>query len=353
MTTYAEAIRQALVAEMERDDKVYLIGQGVPDDVGVYGTTKGLQEQFGKNRVFDMPVSENGMTGVAIGSALAGMRPVMVHNRMEFAMLAMDQICNQAAKWHYMFGGQQSVPLVIRLIVGRGWGQGPQHSQSLHAWFSHIPGLKVVAPATPRAAKGLLIAAIRDPNPVIFIEHRWLHPTEGEVGADDYAFPIGVAQHMRLGDDITIITSSYSTVEAMKAADMLASDGIGADVIDLCTLSPRDDKCIFSSVKHTHNLLVVDQGFLSCGYAADVVAVAAVTENCFDALQAAPARITLPDAPTPTTRALTNYYYPNTLLIYNKVRQMLGLQYSLDSYADVEPGDKTLDVPDLSFRGPF
>ncbi|MBI1870547.1 MAG: alpha-ketoacid dehydrogenase subunit beta [Chlamydiae bacterium] len=172
---FFEAIREATTLCMESNPSVYIMGLGVPDPKGIFGTTSGLQEKFGNGRVMDMPVSENGMTGVAIGSALVGMRPILTHQRIDFAMLAMEPMVNQAAKWHYMFGGEAHVPLVVRLIIGRGWGQGPQHSQSLQSWFAHVPGLKVVMPVTPYDAKGLLISSIEDNNPVIFIEHRWLH----------------------------------------------------------------------------------------------------------------------------------------------------------------------------------
>jgi pyruvate dehydrogenase E1 component beta subunit len=202
---FSEAIHEAIDVCLERDRKVYLMGLGVPDPIGVFGTTKGLQEKHGKKRVFDMPVAENAMSGVALGSCLVGMRPIMTHMRLEFAMTAMDQICNQAAKWHYMFGGQSKVPLTIRMLVGRGWGQGPQHSQSLHAWFAHIPGLKVVMPSTPYDAKGLLIASIEDDNPVVFFEHRWLHNIHGPVPEGHYTVPLGEPRLVTEGGDVTIV----------------------------------------------------------------------------------------------------------------------------------------------------
>ena len=183
--TYGEAIREALETAMSTDDSVICYGLGVDDPKGIFGTTLGLQEKFGSDRVFDMPTSENAMTGIGIGSAIYGLRPVMVHQRLDFFLLAMDQLVNNAAKWHFMFGGQDSVPLTIRLILGRGWGQGPTHSQNLQSWFAHIPGLKVVMPATARDAKGLLLSSVFDNNPVVFLEHRWLHNLEGEVAEDD------------------------------------------------------------------------------------------------------------------------------------------------------------------------
>lgn len=347
---FADAINEAIDICLERDRSTYLLGLGVPDPIGVFGTTKGLQEKYGKKRVFDMPVAENAMTGVALGSCLVGMRPIMTHMRLEFAMPAIDQICNQAAKWHYMFGGQSKVPLTIRMIVGRGWGQGPQHSQSLHAWFSHIPGLKVVMPSTPHDAKGLLIASIEDDNPVIFIEHRWLHNIHGPVPEGHYTVPLGVPRIVSEGKDVTIVASSYSTLDAIKAASQLQKEGIHAEVIDLRTLVPRNDAIILESVKKTGRLVVADQGTLTGGFAGEIVA--RVTEEVFSALKASPVRVTSPDLPTPTTRALSNFYYPQAAHIVAAARKTLGLAFD-DPWAGIEPADKNLDVPDKAFTGPF
>jgi pyruvate dehydrogenase E1 component beta subunit len=294
------------------------------------------------------------MTGVALGSCLVGMRPIMTHMRLEFAMTAMDQICNQAAKWHYMFGGQSKVPLTIRMLIGRGWGQGPQHSQSLHAWFAHVPGLKVVMPSTPYDAKGLLIASIEDDNPVIFLEHRWLHNIHGPVPEGHYSVPLGEPRVVTEGDDVTIVAASYATIEAIKAGRELAREGIKAEVIDLRTLVPRNDATILASVRKTGRLVVADQGTLTGGFAGEIVA--RVTEQAFVALKAAPIRVTLPDIPTPTTRALSNYYYPTPGHIVAAARRTLGLSRDdagSDLWAGIEPADKMLDVPDRSFTGPF
>jgi acetoin:2,6-dichlorophenolindophenol oxidoreductase subunit beta len=351
---FAEAINEAIDICLERDRNTYLMGLGVPDPIGVFGTTKGLQEKHGSKRVFDMPVAENAMTGVALGSCLVGMRPIMTHMRLEFAMTAMDQICNQAAKWHYMFGGQSKVPMTLRMIIGRGWGQGPQHSQSLHAWFAHIPGLKVVMPSTPHDAKGLLIASIEDDNPVVFFEHRWLHNIHGPVPEGHYTVPLGEPRIVTEGADVTIVACSYVTLDAIKAARLLERDGIKPEIIDLRTLVPRNDAAILASVHKTGRLVVVDQGTLTGGFAGEIVA--RVTEQAFDALKTAPIRVTLPDVPTPTTRALSNYYYPTPRHIVAAVRRALGLSLEGshdDPWADIAPEDKTLDVPDKSFTGPF
>lgn len=348
---FSAALNEALDISLGCDPQVYLMGLGVPDPLGVFGTTRDLQRKHGPRRVFDMPVAENAMTGVALGSALVGMRPVMTHMRLEFAMTAIDQICNQAAKWHYMFGGRSKVPLTIRMIVGRGWGQGPQHSQSLHAWFAHIPGLKVVMPATPYDAKGLLIAAIEDDSPVVFIEHRWLYNIHGPVPQGHYTVPIGQPRIVRSGRDVTVVTSSYGTLDSIRAANALAREGIEAEVIDLRTLTPRDDGMILESVRKTGRLICVDQGTLTGGFAGEMMA--RVTESAFDSLKCAPRRVTLPDCPTPTTRGLSNYYYPTPNHIVAAAKRALGKPDEADPWAGIAPDDKLFDVPDSSFTGPF
>jgi pyruvate dehydrogenase E1 component beta subunit len=349
---FFQAINEATDLCMAKDPAVYIMGLGVPDPKGVFGTTLGLQQKHGSQRVLDMPVSENAMTGVAIGSALVGMRPVMTHQRVDFALLAMEQMVNQAAKWHYMFGGQMCVPLVIRMIVGRGWGQGAQHSQSLEAWFAHVPGLKVVMPATPYDAKGLLISSIEDNNPVIFIEHRWLHNISGEVPEGIYRVPIGKAKIVRAGTDITIAATSYMTLESIRAADILAKDGASAEVIDIRTLKPLDDDLIIESVKNTGRLIIVDSGYITGGIGAEVAA--RVAENAFNALKCPIRRIGLPDCPTPTSPALSKFYYPRSNHILKVAREVLRLEKSPNDF-EFDELDESVphDVPDKYFTGPF
>jgi pyruvate/2-oxoglutarate/acetoin dehydrogenase E1 component len=346
---FFQAINEAIDLCMAKDPAVYIMGLGVPDPKGIFGSTLGLQQKYGSGRVMDMPTSENSMTGVAIGSALAGMRPVMTHQRIDFALLAMEQIVNQAANWHYMFGGQMNVPLVIRMIIGRGWGQGPQHSQSLQAWFAHVPGLKVVMPTIPYDAKGLLISSIEDNNPVIFIEHRWLYNITGHVPERVYRVPLGQSRVARKGDALTIIATSYMTLEALRAAEMLAEDGIKAEVIDIRTLRPLDNSSILESVRKTGHLLVADTGWKTGGFSAEIVAQ--ISEEAFSDLKSPPRRVALPDCPTPTSWALANRYYPRAVHIAAAARRMLGLSVG-------EPVSDTtistpLDVPDASFNGPF
>lgn len=348
--TYSQAINEATDLCLARDPSVYLIGLGVPDPKKIFGTTAGLQEKYGAERVMDMPTAEAGMTGVVLGSALGGMRPIMVHQRMEFALLALEQIVNQAANWHYMFGGKSAVPFVMRMLIGRGWGQGPQHSQALHALFAHIPGLRVVMPVTPHDAKGMLIEAVADNNPVIFIEHRWLHNVHGPVPGDVYRVPFGKARVARSGSDVTIVAASYMVLEALKAADWLARHGVQAEVIDVRTLRPLDRETIFASVARTGRLVAADLGWGSLGFSAEVVA--SVTEKMFGALKASPIRVNLPEVPTPSTPALARHYYPRAIDVYNAAMRTLGRPESTEDSLGVA-SDLPLDVPDQSFTGPF
>lgn len=346
---FFQAIREATDQSMERDPSVFLIGLGVPDPKGIFGTTSGLQQKYGSHRVMDMPLSENAMTGVVVGAALAGMRPVLTHQRVDFALVAMEQIVNQAAKWHYMFGGQMNVPMVVRMIIGRGWGQGPQHSQSLQAWFAHVPGLKVVMPATAHDAKGMLAASIADDNPVIFLEHRWLHGISDRVPEQYYTVPLGKARIMREGSDVTIVGTSYMSLESLRAADLLARDGISAEVLDLRSIRPWDCESVLSSVRKTGRIVVADTGGKAFGVSAEILAT--VLEHEFRSLKAAPARVGLPDHPSPTSPALSDHYFPRAAHIVATVQKMFGRASAPDLFA-VAPGMR-LDVPDSSFTGPF
>jgi len=347
--TYAEAIREGFAVAMERDPRVMLMGLGVPDPKGFFGTTIDLHKQFGPDRVMDMPCAENGMTGVVLGAALNGLRPVINHQRLDFALLAMDPMCTQAAKWNYMFGGVMKMPVVFRMILGRGWGQGPQHSQCLHSWFAHIPGLKVVMPTTPHDAKGLLIAAIEDDNPVVFLEHRWLHHIKGEVPAGHYTVPIGPARIARSGADVTIVAFSYMVLEALEAAEKLAALGVEAEVIDARSLRPFDREAVIASVKKTGRLVVADTGWAAAGMSAEVLAIA--TESAFTSLKSAPRRVCFPDCPTPTGPSLAAEYYPRAGHIVAAVRETLAWAPQADDW--LVPVGVELDKPNPAFTGPF
>lgn len=351
---YVQAINEALDLSLKKDWSVFVIGLGVPDPKGIFGATLGLQKKYGKNRVMDMPVSENSITGVCIGAAINGLRPVLTHQRIDFSLLATDQIINVAAKWHYMFNGQQKVPLVIKMTIGMGWGQGPQHSQNLQATYAHIPGLKVVMPATPYDAKGLMIASIEDNNPVIFIDHRWLHDTYGDLPTGYYKVPLGKAKVIKNGKDITIAATSYMTLEALRAARLLEKIGIEPEIIDVRTLKPLDEETIFKSLAKTKRLLVADLGYRELGFAAEVIA--RVAENQKINLCARPQRITSPDSPTPSTPALVKYYYPRFDEIALKAAGAVGgNRKKLAALIKKEKTDNKIpdDVPDERFMGPF
>ncbi|MDP2729858.1 MAG: pyruvate dehydrogenase complex E1 component subunit beta [Dehalococcoidales bacterium] len=319
--SYAQAINEALHQVIEAEECVFLIGQGITSPWYVGATTAGLIDRFGDKRIIDTPVSENGITGAAIGAALAGMRPVMVHPRMDFMYYAMDQIVNHAANWYYMFGGQMSVPLTIWAIINRGGEQAAQHSQSLQAIFTHIPGLKVVMPSTPYDAKGLLISSISDDNPVIFIDDRWLYNETGEVPEEKYSIPLGKGIVRRDGRDATLVATSYMAIEATKAAINLEKAGLNIEVIDLRSLKPLDENLLLESVKKTGRLIVADAGWKTCGFAAELSAL--VAEKAFSHLKAPIIRITLPDTPAPASRSLEKAYYPGAEDIVRVVKQML------------------------------
>lgn len=346
---YVEALREAQAQVLRSDPDTYVMGLGVPGPTGIFGSTAGLEEEFGSGRVLDMPSSENAMTGIALGTALMGKRPILVHMRVDFAVLSMEPLVNQAAKWHYMYGGKLRAPLTIRMIIGRGWGQGPQHSQSLQAWFAHVPGLKVVMPTTPHDAKGMLIAAVEDDAPVIIFEHRWLYNIKGPVPEDMYRVPLDKAAVIRPGKDITLAATSYMTLESMKAADMLAELGIDAEVVDLRSLSPIDGETLLASVGKTGRLVVADTGQAACGVSAEVIA--AVTESGFESLAAAPRRVALPHIPTPTTPALADLYYPRAREIAQSALDALGSSRTLTPEDGTDTAWK--DGPDPSFTGPY
>lgn len=344
--SFAHAIREAQAISINRDANTYLMGLGVPDPKGIFGSTAGLAESYGSERIFDIPLSEHCLTGVAVGSSITGMRAILTHQRVDFALVSIDQIVNQAAKWYYMFNGQMCVPIVIRMIIGRGWGQGPQHSQSLHAWFGHIPGLRVILPSSASTAKGLLLSAIRDNSPVIFMEHRWLYDIEDVVPEDEYFLPLDKANVLRAGTDVTIIGLSYLTLECLKASESLESLGISCEVIDLISARPIDKATIAKSVMKTGRLVIVDQADSACSVAAEISAIA--MEECFASLKVSPVRVTLPDHPAPTSPSLAMRYYPTSNDIIKTVCKMLCI--------DQSPANNEIgwgDQPSKEFCGPF
>ncbi len=320
--SFSLAINEALHQTMEADESVFLIGQGVKSPWYVGNTARGLLDRFGPDRVIDTPVSENAVTGAAVGASIAGMRPVVVHPRMDFMLYGLDPVINEAANWHYMFGGRTWASVVIWGIVNRGGEQAAQHSQALHALFAHIPGLKVVCPATPRDAKGLMVAAIQDDNPVVFVDDRWLYRQEGPVPEELYATPVGEAEVRKEGKDATVAAASYMVVEAQEAVDALSEEGIDAELIDLRTIKPLDKATLAESVKKTGRLVIADGGWKTCGLAAEIAALAA--EEWFGYLQAPVRRVTLPDIPAPASQTLEEVYYPRSGDIAAAVKAVLN-----------------------------
>lgn len=319
--SYAEAIREAHAQLLATDPRVFLMGQGVWSPWYAGNTLQDLEKEFGRHRVIDSPVSENATTGAAIGAAIAGMRPIVFHPRMDFMLLAVDPIVNQAANWSYMFAGRVGVPIVVRSVINRGGEQGAQHSQSLQAFFMHVPGLKVVMPSTPYDAKGLLIAAVNDGNPVMYIDDRWLYAETAEVPEEMYSVPIGQGIVRREGRDVTIVATSYMMKQASKAAEALAERGVDSEVIDLRSIKPWDQDLVFASVRKTGRLVVADGAWRTCGVAAEVAAT--VAGGAFRYLKAPIARVTLPDAPAPSSRMLEQVYYPDAQAIIAAVEKLL------------------------------
>ncbi len=319
--SYPESIREAFTQALENDPATYLMGQGVDDPSGMFGTTVGLQQRFGNDRVFDTPLSENGLMGIAVGSAITGMRPIYLHNRPDFLLLAMDQIVNHASKWRYMFGGHGRVPLVVWSVIARGWGSAAQHSQTLQGLFMHIPGLRLLMPSNPYDAKGLLLESVADDNPVIIFEHRWLFKRRGYVPEKMYRLPFGKGAICRHGRDVTIAGVSHMIIEAQVAADELAKEGIEAEVLDFRTLKPLDKSLLLESVSRTGHLVLVDNGWKCGGITAEIAAI--VAEEGFDLLRAPVRRVACPDVPTPAGYTLEAAFYPGTAQIKDAVKDVL------------------------------
>jgi len=351
----AAAIREGLEEASVADPSVIFFAEGVDDPSAVYGTLKDIGKRIGKARMIEMPVAENGLCGIAVGAALMGKRPVISFHRVEFVLLAIEQIVNHAAKAHYLSQGRHRVPLLIRLIIGRGWGQGPEHSQSLETLFASFPGLKVIMPAYPGDAKGMIAAAVSDDNPVICIESRWSHYSQGPVPEGLYTSPLDGPRVVRNGSDITIVASSYMTLEAVRAADKLAQQGVSAEVVDLRVLRPFKPTAIIDSVRKTGRLLTVDNGFRTLGMGAEIVAEA--TQQAFPSLKAAPVRLGMPDHPVPSSRGFLPGLYPDAARIVSEAGRIVGLDAArIDlCLGSLLNENKTIpiDVPDKYFAGPF
>ena len=316
-----QAINNALSLEMENDPNVFLIGEDIGNAGGVAGITQGLQANFGEKRVLDTPISESGFLGAAIGAAVTGLRPVVELMFIDFIGVAMDQLFNQAAKMRYMFGGKAKIPLVLRAMCGAGMCAAAQHSQSLEAWFMHIPGLKVVMPSTPYDAKGLLIAAIRDDNPVVYLENKMLYGAEGDVPDEAYLIPFGKADIKRQGQDATIVATGQMVGRALSAAEKLATEGINVEVIDPRSLLPLDEDTILESVQKTNRLLIVHEEVKFAGSGAEIAAM--VAEKAFNSLKAPIVRIGGPFCPIPFSAKLELEFIPSEEKIIDGIKSQL------------------------------
>lgn len=342
--SYCKALNEATAQEMRRDPGVFVYGIGVPDHKRIFGSTTGLVEEFGPERCFDTPLAEDSMTGFGLGAALNGMRPIHVHIRVDFLLLAMNQLANMVSSYRYASRGTLKVPLVIRAIIGRGWGQGFQHSKSMYSVFAHIPGLKVVLPTTPRDAKGLLISAIRDDDPVVFIEHRWLYWQEDQVPEEPFTIPLGEPNIVREGGDITIVATSWMNVEALKAAEILSRRGISVEIVDPRTIAPLNDGLVVESVAKTGRCIIADNDWLHCGFSGEIAT--RIYQKCLTSLKVPISRIGFAPTPCPTARHLENEFYPNAVEIIRTAERMLGLEAADLSREEFYSHEK-------KFTGPF
>jgi pyruvate dehydrogenase E1 component beta subunit len=321
LITMREALNQAMREEMRRDPSVFLLGEEVGQYQGAYKITQGLLQEFGEWRVRDTPIAEEAIAGVAVGAAFVGMRPIAEMMTFNFSILALDQIVNHAAKYRYMSGGQIRCPMVMRGPSGAAAQVAAQHSQAFESWFVHVPGLVVVMPSTPKDAKGLLKSAIRDDNPVIFMENEVLYNLKGEVPDEEFTIPIGLGDVKRVGKDVTIVAWSRSTQFALQAADLLAKDGVEAEVVDPRTLRPLDEDVIFESVRKTNRCVVVEEGWRYAGFGAEIAD--RVQRECFDDLDAPVLRVTAADVPMPYSRMLEKAYLPQPEKVVEAVHEVL------------------------------
>ena len=352
---FTDAISDAFVQSMQKNKNVIIMGEGVTDPKGIFNTTCEALKRFGPQRVIETPVSENAMTGIQIGMSLLGKKSIFIHARVDFSLLAFDQLINNASKWHFMYGGTMNIPIVIRLIIGRGWGQGPQHSQSLESVFSHFPGLKVVVPSTAHDCKGLMISSIFDKNPVVFIEHRWLHNYSSNYSKKFYKISLNDSIGLKKkGKDLTILSSSIMLIESLKVKKILKKFGISLEILDLRVLRPLNLKKLFTSIKKTKNFLFVDNGWKSFGVGSEIFA------NILEKkliLKNTPVRLACKNFPTPSSHYLNKDYYVTVKDICLEVCKILSVKKSTQKKIIIQC-DKILskvphDLPDLNFKGPF
>lgn len=348
--SFTESINEAIDLFMNKNKKSIIMGLGINDPKRIFGTTKNLFEKYGKERCIETPTSENSMTAVAIGNSIMGVNTLLVHQRVEFSLLGFDQIVNQASKWFYMTDGRQNVPLTIRLIVGRGWGQGPQHAQNLTSVFSHIPGLKVFVPSTPYEAKGLLIRALNDPNPVIFYEHRWLHNLKQNVPRKYFESSQSSTLIKRVGSDMTIVSYSIMTIEALKVHEILKNNQINAEVIDLKIIKPLNISEIIKSVKKTGKLVFLEDDWLDFAIGSEIISkLVEYDEKIF---QSKPIRIGFKNTPSPSSVTLAEDFYPNYISIIKIMAKKFNLKLDIRKNINEFKSDSK-DIPYQGFTGPF
>lgn len=343
LISYRQALAEAVAEEMGIDKSVFIYGIDVADHKRIFGSTVGLLEEFGPDRVFSTPLSEESLLGFGLGASINGLKPINVHIRLDFLLLAMNQLVNMVSSYRYGSDGKYKIPLVIRAVIGKGWGQAYQHSKSLQSIFAHIPGLKVIMPTTPIDAKGLLKSAIRDNNPVVFLEHRILYDVVDDVPQNLEPIEIGKGRILKEGKDITIVATSYMNVEALKAAEILAKRGIQLEIIDPRTIQPLDEELIINSVLKTGHCIVADYDWVNCGFSAEVAS--RVYENCFKHLKSEVTRIGFAPTPCPCTRPLENEFYPNAVDIIRSVEKKL--------FNPTDLSNEEFYSYENKFKGPF
>jgi pyruvate dehydrogenase E1 component beta subunit len=349
---FSEIINLTLKEVLKKNKKVICYGLGINDPKGIFGTTKDLKNMFGGKRVFDVPISENSLTGIALGMSLNNFIPIVTHQRLDFFLLAMDQLVNNLAKWKFMFASKKKTTVIIRLIVGRGWGQGPTHSQSLHNWFAHIPGIKVLTPAFANDFKGLLLQALNESGPIIIIEHRWLHDIKSNYVKNHKCIKFGKSTLISRGSKLTIVSFSYSTIEIMKLKEILKINKIDYDHIDLLTIKPLDYTSIYKSCKKTGKLLILDNlSHNHCSIGKDIISN--LVEKNSKIFKTQPILLTLPEYPNPTSFHLNKHFYVNYKKIVKEIEKLTGKKIIIHKkFKDTSLGGAH-DVPNKNFLGPF
>jgi|TARA_B100001059_G_scaffold236621_1_gene288328 pyruvate/2-oxoglutarate/acetoin dehydrogenase E1 component len=350
---FSEAMRETQFQLMKKDKKIITMGLGINDPMGIFGTTKDLHKTFGEKRVIEIPTAENAATGIAIGATLQGMKVILTHQRVEFSLLSMEQIINQAAKFYFLSNGKYKVSLVIRVMIGKGWGQGPQHSQSLETLFGHIPGLKVVSPSNAYDAKGILNSSINSRHPVIFFEHRWLHNIKVNVPKKLYKVPIGKANVLSKGKDLTIISFSEALIQVLRLKQILLKSKISPEIIDLRSIRPLDKQTILRSVKKTGKVLVVDNGWKTYGVGGEIISL--LSENDLIQFKSKPIRLGIKEIPMPSARSLAKDVYLNQDKILEAVSKITKKKINLRAKKQFEKKflNEPTDVPYKDFKGPF